>query len=108
MGISDIAGQVKIERSTCWGHKLRPRGIPVKKGRILAKEPGTARRADDFEGGSFQLISGEEAGYPGRRGPAAPRQEREGRVWSSRKGLMVELIRAPLRSPAALCPWGRF
>ena len=86
MGISDTAGQVKIERSACWGHKLRPRGIPVKKGRILAEEPGAARR-DDREGGSLRLISGEEAGYPGRRGPAAPRQGRGGRVWSSRRGL---------------------
>ena len=52
MRISDVAGQVKIERSTCQGRKLRPRGIPVKEGRILAEEAGTAHRGDNADGGS--------------------------------------------------------
>ena len=51
MSISDIAGQVKTKRSTCQGRKLQPRGIPVKEGRILAEEAGTAHRGDDAEGG---------------------------------------------------------
>ena len=61
----------------------------------------------------LQLTSGEEAGCPGRRGPGAPRQEGEGcawsgRVWSSGRGCVVELLRAPLRSPLHCVPGGAF
>ena len=107
MSISDIAGQVKTKRSTCQGRKLQPRGIPVKEGRILAEEAGTARRGDDAEGGSFGsslgrrlvILGGEDQGRPDRIARVACGR---GRVWSSRRGCVVELLRAPLR------PWGRF
>lgn len=79
MRISDVAGQVKIERSTCQGRKLRPRGIPVKEGRILAEEAGTAHRGDNADGGSsgsplgrrLVVLGGEDRGRPDRRARAA-------------------------------------
>lgn len=112
MRISDIAGQVKIERSTCQGRKLRPRGIPVKEGRILAEEAGTAHRGDNAEGGSSaHLWGGGWLSWAERTGGAQTGGRGLRVVGSSLewwKGLRSGAPPRPAEESAALRPWGRF